>query len=325
MKISRHHLASAVILAAYYLLIGYSRTLLDDTDILRCLDEFSQPETTLYSLREPLYWVPGKLLTEWTGQAWLAIVGFDLASFWLLYKSQPRLKSVPFLVLGLLLSPLLVLGLSNIHRQLVGFAVWAFLIERSRGRSISLRVALSLVPFFIHNSLLLLSFTYFLAEFIALRKWKLVLPAGAVVIALYLAVQSLGGDIQETYFREGTDTNTSVYLYIVWTITVFFAARVSIYSAPFMRWFALIGGTLAFALFEVSGGSSGSRFFMLVVTCIALWSTANPLFQARSMRAITFGACLVLALATPTFANSFSRNILFSALPEIQMPWVSNW
>jgi hypothetical protein len=189
----------------------------------------------------------------------------------------------------------------------------------------AVRLALSLLPFFIHNSLLLLSFTYFLAECIALRKWRLVLPGVAGMIALYLAVQSLGGDIYESYFREGTDTNTSVYLYIVWTIAIFFAARVSIYSAPFMRWFALTGGTLAFVLFEVSGGSSGSRFFMMVVTCIALWSTANPLFQARSMRAITFGACLVLALATPTFDNSFSRNILFSALPEIEIPWVSNW
>lgn len=325
MKISGHHLVSVVILAAYYLLIGYSRTLLDDTDIFRNLDEFSIPEISLYSLREPLYWIPGKLLTEWTGQAWLAIVVFDLLSLWLLCKSQPRLMSAPFLLLGLLLSPLIVLGLSNIHRQFVGFAVWTFLIQQSRSRSIFLRVTLSLLPFFIHNSLFLLSFTYFLAEFIALRKWELVLPAGCVTFGVYVALQIFGVDVIEIYFREGTDTNTSVYLYIAWIMTVVFVARVSVYSVPFMRWFALIGGTLAFALFELSGGSSGSRFFMLVVTCIALWSTANPLFQARSIRAITFGVCLVLALSTPTFVNSFSRNILFSVLPEIQIPWVSNW
>lgn len=314
MKITRGQLACAVTLAAYYLVICYARSLLDDTDIVRVLDEFSQPDIAPYNLREPLYWVPGKLLTKWTGEAWLAIICFDLASFWLLYKSQPRLGSLPFLVLGLLLSPLLVLGLSNIHRQLVGFAVWAFLIERSRGRSMSVRVALSLLPFFIHNSLILLSFTYFLAECIALRKWKPLLLVAAG-IALYIAVHGLGGNIYELYFREGTGTNTPVYQYIIWLIAIFAVAQISIYSVPFIRWFALTGGTLAFALFEVSGGSSGSRFFMMVVTCIALWSTAHPMFQGRSIRGIASSVCLVVVLAMPTFAHSFTRNILLSVLP----------
>lgn len=304
---------SAIAITVFYYGMSEVRPTIIDSDIYRNIYEFNAIGLTDYNLREPIYWLAGKALVEIIGDPWRAIAALDAVAFLCLIAAT-RWRFLPAVaVIGLLLSPLVVLGLCNIHRQFIGFAVWMLIVSRLSGTKIDARWILHVIPFLIHNSLGILSAVYFLALAITHRNWRVLVAA--VIGGTFAAI--LFGNAIASFFREGTETNTGLLPYLIWASSVGAILFVYFRSITITHWFLFGGVAVSTLLFQVSGGSSGSRFFLMVVTAAAFWMFDSERLREPKLGAIVIRIALALALLSPTLTSSFSRDILLSAYYRI--------
>lgn len=312
MKFTGNYIGLAVAAVIYLALLSVRMTI-PDSDLTRVVEEFSTIGMSDYNWREPLYWAVGKVLTAATGDAWLAILALDMASLAMVVLAT-RKRGIPgFAIVCLMLSPMILLGVCNIHRQLVAFSVW-LLIERETEDGRQPRSAiLHIVPFLIHNSMGILSFVYFFVQAIDRRNYFIIYSlAGIAIIANFIF-----GSYLADLFRQGTDTNTSVAIYFGWSLIVFIILVIALGLKHILNLLYALLIFVSILLFLFSGGSSGSRFFMLAITVVATWLFGHSALRDGSFKARILSYCLGLALVLPTFGSDFSREILRAAYFQI--------
>ena len=284
-----------------------------NSDLFRNVYEFSALGFSDYNYREPLYWAFGKIVTEISGDPWIAVTTLDVTAAISIFLSLRSRKLSLIAVAALALSPLFVLGICNIHRQFIAFAVWLLVVRRGSDDKIDVKSFYHGIPFLIHNSLGILSIVYFLAVLVSERRWSLLIALGIVGIALLVGF----GNAISGFFREGTDTTTSLGLYLMWSVLVGVVAVLMFPEWRFLRWFAVLGTIFSIVLFVGSGGSSGSRFFMLVVTAMAFWLFDRQKFEKADFRTTALLSSLGVLLVVPTLTNAFSRDIVVAAYYDL--------
>lgn len=296
-----------VAICVIYTLVAISRLFLDDSDLFRVINEFGEPDLTLWSLREPLYWLPGKFVTSFFGNPWFAIYLYDFIIIAMLAWRFNKFSSSPYWALAIMLSPMFVLGFANIHRQLVALAIWLVICRSIPRGAVFLRLVAGGFCFFIHNSIAIVAIADLLADFANKKK---ILPACILIFGVSLVVAFLWDVGYEEYFREGTEVGTSVYVYVFWIAGLFVLGNFS-GSDRRGNYLLLFGGIASFYFFLVSGGSSGSRLFLAFATVYAF--DVADYSQGKLMKSeIKVSEVLFLVfLITPTFLNEFSRSILF--------------
>jgi hypothetical protein len=291
-----------------YIGLDATRRTIKGGDLTVVTSEFSQIGMSEYNLREPLYWFVGKILTEILGDPWRAVVIMDLASIslfiFVIWKTG--MKSYFFVVL--ILSPMILLGFSNIHRQLIAFLVWIFIERITFGKSMIRSAPLHLIPFLIHSSMGLMSFVYFIAQGVGKKQWKFV---GATTIVSMMFV-ILFSDVVLSLFRGGGEITTSVTLYVGWAIIIF-GLILSVRNNPIeLIVFFLVGCGIALFLFSASAETSGSRFFMLIITTTVVWLVASNKLASDELRVRILRVTAALVICIPTFTSDFSQDILWA-------------
>jgi hypothetical protein len=292
----------------YFLLIGVRLTI-PQSDLTRVVDEFNAIGMSDYNLREPIYWAAGKILTASLNDAWSAIFALDVASL-VMVSLALRGRPLPGVaIICLILSPMILLGICNIHRQLVGFAAWLMVERLTENSKPSRAAALHFIPFLIHSSMGLLSFLYFFVQACNRRNYSVIFGLMFFVLVSLL----LFGNVIAELFRQGTETNIGVGIYLVWATVIYGILVFAVGWRSMISFFFFLGVAAAIALFIFSGGSSGSRFFMLVITVCSIWVYGHQSLRDGSVRARVLTLALSAALLLPTFGSDFSLEILRSA------------
>lgn len=301
--------AGLLIALGLYALLLAVRLTIPLSDLTRVVEEFNAIGMSEYNLREPIYWATGKVLTATLDDAWAAIFVLDMASFAMFALAVRNRSLSGFAIICLILSPMILLGICNIHRQMVGFAVW-MLIERLTENSKPTRaVPLHVIPFLIHSSMGMLSFIYFFVQACSRRNYPIIFAMASFVLVATL----LFGNVLAELFRQGTETNTSVIIYLVWSVAVYAVLAAATGLRNSISFFYVLGVLVAIALFIFSGGSSGSRFFMLVITVTAVWLFGHQALRDKTPRARLLNILLGVTLVIPSFGSDFSTEILRAA------------
>jgi hypothetical protein len=291
-----------------YVLLLSVRLTIPLSDMARVVEEFNAIGMSDYNLREPIYWATGKILTASLNDAWSAIFVLDMASL-VMVAWALRGRSLPGVaIICLVLSPMILLGICNIHRQLVGFAAWLLIERLTEDAKPSRAVALHVIPFLIHSSMGILSFLYFFVQACNRRNYPVIFSLISFVVVSLL----LFGNVIAELFRQGTDTNTGVGIYILWAMAIYGILVLSAGWRSMISFFYFLGIAVAIALFIFSGGSSGSRFFMLVITVCSIWLYGEQSLRDGSVRARVLYLALSGALLLPSFGSDFSLEILRS-------------
>lgn len=299
-----------------YFLFLEMRLTIPDSDLTRVVEEFSTIGMSEYNWREPLYWATGKLLTGIIGDAWISIIVLDLVGFFCLFLALRKYEVATPFIIALFLSPLFVLGINNIHRQLIGFAVWLLIERETLDRGPYRVFYLHLIPLLIHSSMGVLSLIYFLCYSVIKRDFII------LTSIIFLSIFSIGffSGTLSGVFREGTDVTTSLGAYILWSlalaIPVMFAAR----KSGFVILFYGLGTIASTVLFVWSGGSSGSRFFVMFITVVAIWVVSRILSVMNHKGPVYFTILYMICvlIIAPTFFNDFSYEMLRSAVMRVQ-------
>lgn len=292
----------------YVLLLGVRLTI-PLSDLTRVVEEFSAIGMSDYNLREPLYWATGKVLTASFNDAWLAIFVLDMASLVMVAIAVRGRSLSGIAIVCLVLSPMILLGICNIHRQLVGFAAWMLVERLTENSKPSRAVPLHMIPFLIHSSMGILSFIYFFVQACSRKNYPVIFALASFVLLAAL----LFGNVLAELFRQGTETNTSVIIYLGWAIAVYAILAAATGLRNSMSFFYVLGILVAIALFIFSGGSSGSRFFMLVITVTSIWLFGHQELRSGTPRAKLLNLLLGMALVLPTFGSDFSTDIIRAA------------
>ncbi|WP_373476298.1 hypothetical protein [Sphingorhabdus sp.] len=292
----------------YVLLLGVRLTI-PLSDLTRVVEEFSAIGMSDYNLREPLYWATGKVLTASFNDAWLAIFVLDMASLVMVAIAVRGRSLSGIAIVCLVLSPMILLGICNIHRQLVGFAAWMLVERLTENSKPSRAVPLHMIPFLIHSSMGILSFVYFFVQACSRKNYPVIFALASFVLLAAL----LFGNVLAELFRQGTETNTSVIIYLGWAIAVYAILAAATGLRNSMSFFYVLGILVAIALFIFSGGSSGSRFFMLVITVTSIWLFGHQALRSGTPRAKLLNLLLGMALVLPTFGSDFSTDIIRAA------------
>jgi hypothetical protein len=292
----------------YFLLLGVRLTI-PQSDLTRVVDEFNAIGMSDYNLREPIYWATGKILTVSLNDAWSAIFALDMASLAMVSLALRGRPLPGVAIICLILSPMILLGICNIHRQLVGFAAWLLVERLTEDSKPSHAAALHAIPFLIHSSMGLLSFLYFFVQAYNRRNYSVVFGLMFFVLASLL----LFGNVIAELFRQGTETNIGVGIYLAWATVIYGILVFAVGWSSMISSFYSLGIAVAIALFIFSGGSSGSRFFMLVITVCSIWLYGHQSLRDGSGRARVLILALSAALMLPTFGSDFSLEILRSA------------
>jgi hypothetical protein len=301
-----------LILGVIYYLFAEVRPSIEGSDIFRNIDEFNSIGFSEYNYREPIYWLLGKSLIALTSDGWTVIFIMDLFAFSLLYFTNKRNSIYPMMI-AIMLSPLFVLGISNIHRQMIAFCFWIFIVSKSSNEIKSYEFGLHMIPFMIHNSLGIVSIAFFMARLFEYREWKLLAAIFLILSTTFL----IFGNSLAVFFREGTDTKTGMGLYLVWSSVV---AGLCIYLSDrrfFLGAFAVLGVSASVLLFQVSGGSSGSRLFMLIVTALVFWAIDSDRLRLGGVVGTAYQVVLSIVLILPSWNNSFSRDIIVAAYFQV--------
>ena len=297
-----------------YVLLLSVRLTIPLSDMTRVVEEFNAIGMSDYNFREPIYWATGKILTATLNDAWSAIFVLDMASL-LMVAWALRGRSLPGIaIICLVLSPMILLGICNIHRQLVGFAAWLLIARLTEDSKPSRTVALHVIPFLIHSSMGILSFLYFFVQACSRRNYSVIFGLLSFVVVSLL----LFGNVIAELFRQGTETNTGAIIYLVWALVIYGILIFSVGIRSTISFFYFLGIVVAIALFVFSGGSSGSRFFMLVITVCSIWLFGDESLRDGSMRARVLILSLSAALVIPSFGSDFSLEILRSAYFGVQ-------
>jgi hypothetical protein len=218
------------------------------------------------------------------------------------------ISSNPFWTTALMLSPLFVLGFANIHRQMVAIVLW-IVISRWNGKNGVLRSSLGgILCFFVHNSIILVVIVDVLAEFFAKKQFL----KGFVVIAFMVFGLAIFG-YDSYYFREGTDVGTSSLVYTAWFLALLISGFVGGADKKSI-YIIIIGGVLAFLMFEISGGSSGSRMFIAFATIYSIDIQSQPDYSRAITRKNISKYSIMILMIAPTFVNDFARSLIFSVI-----------
>jgi hypothetical protein len=210
-----------------------------------------------------------------------------------------------------MLSPLFVLGFTNIHRQLIAFFVWIFverIIYNNKDKPIYL--FLHFIPFLIHSSTGILSYLYFFADAIAERRWKTVFALS--ILSLFFVF--LFGSIIEILFRGGANITTSMTVYLIWSIGVSVLMALTRSIRLNLAIFYVLGCVVSVYLFVGSAETSGSRFFIMIITISVFWMLISRDMNGSGMRDRLFRFLLLALLCLPTITSDFSSEILRSAI-----------
>lgn len=295
-----------ILLSLIYIFLANARSQLDDSDIFRVVEQFEFSEMTAYTWREPLYWLVGKWLTGIFVNPWVGIVLIDLTCFYLLALRSKGIKHSPVYAFFIIISPFSILGFANIHRQLVGFFVWFCIVQRSTLKFQGRDLLTYILPALIHNSLLFFSVIHF---FCRLQKIKhqiffLMLMLPAVILMLNLTL------VSEDLFREGTETNTSIFAYLMWTLVISTAAYDFFKRDVFLLKFYSLAILFSVLMFELSGASSGSRMFLMVNMYLAMeiYLNKDQLFQDVKLKIFLIYVLILL----PTLVHPFTTQILLT-------------
>jgi hypothetical protein len=297
--------------AILYIALDQTRRTIFGADMTNVVNGFSILEMNEVEWREPLYWLFGKYLTLLLNNPWRSVIVVDMigisAILYTIYRSPAR----GYLVFFLMLSPLFLLGFTNIHRQLIAFLIW-ILVERIifHNKDNKLYLALHFVPFLIHSSTGILSYLYFLSDSIYQRKWKTVF---ALTVSSLLFVL-LFGDIIQILFRGGANVTTGMAVYVLWAVSVgvlMLAAK----SIPLnMAIFYVLGCVVSIYLFVGSAETSGSRFFIMIITTSVVWIMISQNMNEFGVKARIYRIMFLALLCLPTFTSDFSLEILRSAV-----------
>lgn len=302
---------TAIVCLSVYLSFIEVRLTIPDSDLTRVVTEFVTWDMSAYNWREPLYWFSGKLLTRYTDDPWVAIIILDVCVVLLLYFALKDYNLPPIFFLALLLSPLFVLGFNNIHRQLCGLAAWLLVERRTNANGPYKGVVWHAIPFMIHSSAGVLSIIYYFAYAIVRR--DIVILCGIAGFALVFS--GLYPQVLAALARDGTETNTSLELYLAWAAACAFPIFYASSRVPFIIIFYVVGIFASAGLFVFSGGSSGSRFFMTIITVSSIWVVSRivpNVYRGKISHPIIVTA-IGLLLTLPTFFNKFSSTILLAA------------
>jgi hypothetical protein len=155
----------------------------------------------------------------------------------------------------------------------------------------------------------ILSLIYFFVQACSRRNYLVI--SGLIFLVL-TSVLFFGGVVTEL-FRQGTETNIGLTVYLYWSIVIYVILILAVGWHSLISFFYLLGVTAGIALFVFSGGSSGSRFLMLVITVCSVWLFSDQSLTSGSARARALNFALAVALVLPTLASDFSLEILRSA------------
>lgn len=306
-------LTGLLIAAGIYILLLAVRLTIPLSDLTRVVEEFNAIGMSDYNLREPVYWAAGKFLTATLNDAWAAIFVLDMVSLAMVALAIRGRSLSGIAIVCLILSPMILLGICNIHRQLVGFAAWMLVERLTENSKASRAVPLHVLPFLIHNSMGILSFIYFFVQACARRNY----PVIFALLSFVLLAMLLFGNVLAELFRQGTETNTSVTVYLAWSLAVYAILAAATGLRNSISLFYALGVLVAIALFVFSGGSSGSRFFMLVITVTSIWMFGHEALRKETPRAKLLNLLLGMALVLPTFGSDFSTEILRAAYFQV--------
>jgi hypothetical protein len=278
------------------------------------VDEFNAIGMSDYNWREPLYWITGKILTELMNDPWAAIIGLDAISAIAVAYAVRGNRRPGIAILAFVLSPMILLGLVNIHRQMVGFAIWMLIERITQGRTSLSTAPWHIIPLMIHSSMGVLSFVYFLAKAVRQKDIVVIFSMSA---AIFIAFGVFGETLFQ-FFRQGTDTSTTIGGYLAWAGLVFPFILLGVGDKNGLVTFYVLGCIAATVLFIVSGGSSGSRFFMLVITTCTVWAFTTAELRLKEGLANTFFIFgLAVALVVPSLVSAFSIEILRAAVLRV--------
>lgn len=288
-----------------------------DSDIFRVYENISSSDFGLYEWREPIYWAVTKFLyglgVNESSIVWLlTLISIGLFSLRLI----PH-KGNYFLFCSLIiLSPLFVLGIVNIHRQFLAVLIYCTVVFGSQAHSISKILIGSVLCGMIHNSIFAIGLVNIMAYLLYSKRhidfFILTFSAFCLINLPFLDYYLIG-----FFFREGTDVNSSITIYIIWTslILLFVYKIFGIKSFGFI--FFLLGSFFSIGLFYVSGGSSGMRFLIsfqfILLVLLFQKSRINP------NNVVHFAFILLMLL--PVFMSEFSRSIIF--MPIYSSSWLS--
>ena len=299
-----------------YLLFVEMRVTIPGSDLTRVVEEFSAIGMSEYNWREPLYWATGKILTGILGDAWVSIIALDLVGLCCLSLALRKYTVPTPFIIALFFSPLFVLGINNIHRQLIGFAVWLLVERETLDRGPYKVFYLHIIPFLVHTSMGILSLIYFICYSVIRRDFFILF---SIIFVSAFFTGFFASDLSEL-FREGTDVSTSIGVYVAWSLVLGIPMMLAARNEGFMILFYGLGFVASTGLFILSGGSSGSRFFVMFITVVAIWVVSRVLALTKRKGTAYFITLYMISvlIVAPTFFNNFSFEMLRSAVMRVQ-------
>lgn len=289
----------------YYKFIFQFRLAWEESDLFRIVDEFSSANVEFYHLREPLFWVPLKIVGSYLSPE-LTLFVIDLFLIYIIYRSLGKISLGALITLPLtLISPFFLLGFGNIYRQLVAFIVFVTLYELCCGDKVHnkwlglRKVAMYIIPGLIHNSLFIFSFVAWLLE-------KKSTSQSIFLLFAFMAIYYFAAYLPDV-FREGTETNTSIAQYalisLVYMISILPLKRVLKMEIRFIAASIIIG----LALFLLSGPSSGSRIILMS------FAFGNLLILKRDVK-LLYRFYPYLVTASLTFMHEPTMDLIYKSI-----------
>lgn len=287
------------------------------TDFDSVIVELELLGLTPYHLREFFYWGPLKLLKYFGLTSTQSIMIYEISVVcYFLWAALPSINgSIKILLFALLLVlPITVLGLLNIHRQFMAVLLASvFFILKPPARPHGFAVRLLIVGF-LHNSIFLLSPIFYFLSFGVEKSGRiffkifLSLMVSVPAVAIFFIWGGVPQDYIDLFFREGVKTNTDPILYFAYYLGFSFLLGFIIAKGADYYNLAIFLGFVASFLYLVSGQSSGSRVFLASEFFLVCFVIKNDVYKFRK----SYLSVIILIIINVII--SFSNSFIFSAM-----------
>ena len=261
-------------------------------------------------MREPFFWLSGKLAYAITASPAYSLLLMDV-SILMIYRSALK-KDLSFSALFLLFTFPLVLGFTNIYRQLFAtiLILKGFSVEFERSNKINI---FFIAACFSHlASIPLLIFYYFVKIFRYNYKLALIL-----IITFALPFIMYNVPLKVVQYVGGTDTrNNMEFLYVIlFLFLLFFTFSFARYAETV--YYDVLFACVLFFLFGiflllVAPSSTGTRVIMLSIVVVSFVFVKLPIMNdVQRHNKILVSALYLLLLIVPSFIFSSVWHLVF--------------
>lgn len=262
---------------------------------------------SLYYVKEPMYWITSRYVYDIVGTPEVTFIFYDIISFFLILKARHNFRFPQYFPYLFLLFFPAVMGMNNVYRQYLAYAIFVYLSSLFVISSSGLKRGV--VMFFAiltHNVSALYSPLFYMINKKDRISFRALLLCILVIIALPFALDSKSNS-------ETGSTSVIIYLFSIGAIIFFYllSYRFSFRSTAAKFFYFLIYTIFLTSVSAAIMGSAQSKRVGMFSLMISLIPTVFAIEKNYKQRVLVRALVYVLLLL-PTLLFSSSLNMLLT-------------